>query len=1024
MPPLTRGRTGQAYWRSLDELADTPEFREFVEHEFPSFSGELLASPSRRQFLKVMGASLALAGMTGCRWPKETIVPQAKRPPGRAPGVPVRYATAFELGGVATGLLVTSYDGRPVKIEGNELHPFSRGATDAIAQAGVLELYDPDRSRRVVRRDSAGDHEADWHAFERFAGPHFAELRQSQGAGLYVLSEASASPSLAEMRARLLAAFPQAKWVEYEPLSRDNEHEGARLAFGRRYRTHLHFEKADVVVSLDADFLLNHPTAVANTRDFARRRAGENGGMNRVYVIESDFTITGSKADHRYAVRSSAIVDLARKLLAEIGGGAEPAASRPTGLDHVRIDQIARDLTAHRARGLVVVGANQPPIVHAIGHAINSKLGNVGATVTYTDEPDADRPTHVDAIGELCERMSAGDVNTLLVLGGNPVYDAPADVEFDRGLSNVKTRIHLGVFDNETARRCDWHLPRAQYLESWADARAFDGTLSIVQPLIEPLYGGRTPIELLALAVGDETQSGYDIVRRTLRRQLSGAGDFESAWRKALHDGVVANTRWPDRTPQLAADVEASLAIGSAAAQDGFELVFTRHPGLHDGRFANNGWLQEMPDPLTKLTWGNAALISPRDAERLGARRDDVLRIEVGGKSLEIAAYVLPGHAPGAITLPVGFGRAAVAGKVAEGAGFDVYPLRTRQAMYIAVGAKVSRTGRTYKLATTQDHHSIQSAVGDAEIQKRIARLIREGTPEHPAGSHHEHQLPVVSLWKEHTYDEGHRWAMAIDLSKCTGCTACVVACQAENNIPVVGKEEVIVGREMHWIRIDRYFKGDPQDPAVEAVHQPLTCHHCENAPCEQVCPVAATVHDDEGLNVMVYNRCIGTRYCLNNCPYKVRRFNFFYNHHGPKHPRSEGKWAQKHLNEIEMMVHNPEVTVRSRGVMEKCTFCLQRINQAKITARNEWVQADPATRGEKYEIPDGTIVPACAQVCPAEAIIFGDLNQVGAKSKVAQAFEHERAYSILDAELNLKTRTRYLTKLRNSAHEGETAHT
>ena len=1051
-----RKNAGREYWRSFDELADTPEFRQYVEAEFPSLAPELFAtgaggSTTRRQFLKIMGASLALAGLTGCRWPKETIVPATKQPGDRIPGVPVQYATAIELGGVAAGLLVTSYDGRPIKIEGNPKHPFSQGKTNHWMQASILDLYDPDRSTQPVERKAAGSQMQryrTWDEFTAFARGHFAELKAKGGAGLAVLAEPSSSPTLADMKGRFLQAFPQAKWYEYEPLSRDNERAGARLAFGKPYRTHLHLDKADVIVSLDSDFLMTHPASLKYAADFAARRRADDGAMNRLYVLESNVTVTGSNADRRLAIPSSQIrralehiADEVRQRLGHAPNAPIPQPGGTTALDPATAGAIADDLVAHKGRVVVVVGPQQPPEAHAVAHVLNTWLNAINHTVTFTDDADAGRPSHIAAITSLAGQLQAGAVTTLVILGGNPAYTAPADLAFPAALAKVPVTIHLSLYDNETSDACSWHVPQAHYLEAWGDACAWDGAVSLVQPLIEPLYAGRTPLELLALLLDDIMSRGHDLVRRTFGNSYDAGGARGQLWEQSLHDGVIADSAWPAVTPTLNVTLIPDYSGGS-----GEELVFAADYSVYDGRFANNAWLQEWPDPITKLTWDNAALISPADAEKLGIKTyGDMLKIEVDGRSIEIPAYILPGHADGSITLPVGYGRGQVAGKVADGAGFKVDQLRTSRTPYIAVSAKVATTGRHYDLATTQDHHAIDSRVGREETQKRVGVLIREASlaeyKHEPEFAKHVVHLPVLqSLWQEKEYT-GHKWGMAIDLTACIGCGACVTACQAENNVPVVGKDEVARGREMHWLRVDRYFregiKGsrdqgikdasasrpahlDPSiprslDPSIELVHQPVPCMHCENAPCEQVCPVAATVHDAEGLNVQVYNRCVGTRYCSNNCPYKVRRFNWFYNHHGPKHPRSikgdvatvPGKLKKQPLTEIEMMLNNPDVTVRSRGVMEKCTYCTQRINAVKIKAANErW-----------DSIPDGLITPACAQACPTDAIVFGDLNDPN--SRVRKLHEHHRAYAML-AELNVKPRTVYLAKLRNPAQPGE----
>ncbi len=1038
-----------AYWRSLDELADTPAFRQWLESEFPHLPAEFVDGPSRRQFLKLMGASLAFAGLAGCRWPKETIVPATRQPGDRVPGVPVQYATVFEIGGAATGLLVTSYDGRPIKIEGNEKHPFSRGKTNHWMQAGILDLYDPDRGRWPVhrggRRRPAGEAAGEtpvppgsgsrtWAEFEAFAKEHFGALRAHGGAGLAVLTEMSSSPSLREMQGRFLTAFPQAAWYEYEPLSRDNEREGARRAFGRPLRTHLHLDQADVVVSFDDDFLMTHPAAVKYAGDFAARRRADDGRMNRLYVFEAGLTVTGSMADHRYAVRPSQIGRVLEELAVVLGDrlgtpilNGEPVGESPVA--RVQIEALAADLHAHVGKCLLTVGPQQPPEVHALAHAVSAALRAHGVTITFTDDPDPQRPTHFDAIKTLAERAKAGEIETLVILGGNPVFDAPADLGFAHLLPTIACSIHLSLYDNETSQVCTWYLPRAHYLEAWGDGLAWDGTLGIAQPLIEPLYAGRSPIELLALLCSDPLTNGYDIVRRTFGNAFDFGVNRQELWERSLHDGVVPDTAWPVVTPTRSAGPP-NPAPGANAD---FEIAFSPDYSVYDGRFANNGWLQEWPDPITKLTWGNAALISPADAAKLGVRRNgDMLRVAGDAGAMEVPAFILPGHAEGSVTLPLGGGREPAAGAVASGAGFNTCVLRTSKSPWIVTGVKVAALGKHSDLATTQDHHAIRSAVGDEETQRRAGVLVREATlahyRAHPDFAQHVVHLPQLkSLWQEKEYT-GHRWGMAIDLSACIGCGACVIACQAENNIPVVGKDEVLMGREMHWIRVDRYFRedsrggssagpeparrgGSPASSGVDVFHQPVTCVHCENAPCEQVCPVAATVHDEEGLNVMVYNRCIGTRYCSNNCPFKVRRFNWFYNHHGPRHPRSQadgkskapGLLKQAELSEIEKLRHNPEVTVRSRGVMEKCTFCVQRINAVKIKARNErWAK-----------VPDGLIVPACAQACPTDAIVFGDLNDPD--SRVRKLHEHNRAYHLL-AELNIKPRTAYLAKLRNPA--------
>ena len=1038
MPSVKPTMTGRQYWRSLDELADTPAFRAFVEREFPEGTWEQCGPATRRQFLKVMGASFALAGLTSCRWPEEKIVPYARRPEGRNPGVPVQYATAFELGGVATGLLVTSYDGRPIKIEGNPLHPYSGGAANAIMQASILDLYDPDRSRRIIRRERGRETTQTWDDFVGFARPHFAALRQQGGKGLCVLSEISSSPSLADMRERFLKAFPEAKWYEYEPIHRDNEINGFILAFGRAYRAHYHLDRAKVIVCLDADLLMTHPAALQYARDFAEGRQpdGQDAEINRLYAIESVLSVTGSVADQRYPVRSAEVPTVVRRLLLELAnrGLAMPwlSDSLRSRLESVTkglpptpfVSQIAEDLLANKGRCIIAAGPRQADDVHAIVHLLAAALGCIGRTTTFTEEPTArGKRATLDDFAILAEDMKAGRVETVVILGGNPVFDGGPDIDFATALGGVRTTIRLGLYDDETSYHSTWHVPRAHFLESWGDARAYDGTVSIIQPLIDPLYEGKTPIELVAAMMDDPTVRGYDIVRRTFRQQFAVDGDVEAAWRKALHDGVIENTRWPPVVPAVRTGVESAWIARDSNGRDpspasGFEVVFVPGHNTYDGRFANNAWLQELPDPITKLTWDNAALISPADAAGLGARTGDVLRLEREDRAVEIGIVVLPGQAAGSITLSLGYGRRR-AGRVGDGVGVDVNALRRSPLVALertgvltkTVGAswgyesffggvRATRTNRFHEFAVTQDHHTIDK-VGLEERQRRVGgpgevgEVVREATivhyREHPDFAKHAVHVPELNqLFADPVAYDGHKWAMAIDLNRCTGCSACVVACQAENNIPVVGKDQVIRRRIMHWMRIDRYFKGGPDNPSV--IYQPMACVHCENAPCEQVCPVAATVHDSDGLNVMVYNRCVGTRYCSNNCPYKVRRFNYFNLH--------------KDLPETVKMMFNPDVTVRSRGVMEKCTYCLQRIRQAKIRARNE-----------KRELLDGEVVPACAQTCPTGAIVFGDLNDP--ESRVRGLIADPRSYAVL-AELNVRPRTHYLAKLRNPAPGAE----
>jgi molybdopterin-containing oxidoreductase family iron-sulfur binding subunit len=891
---------------------------------------------SRRTALKLMAASMGLAGLTACRRPVEKILPVVKGVEDYIPGNPLYYATAASLGGAVTGLLVETHDGRPTKIEGNPRHPMSAGAASAFTQAEVLNLYDPDRSK-VVLRDGRPS------SWEDFAAA-VASLRGR----VRFLSPRVVSPSLEAVRKAALEKFPGSAWTEYEAVSDSAVLEGTLAAFGRPLQPHYHFEKADVIVALDADFLGLDAPSMAAIRDFSRRRGGAS--MNRLYVAESQFSLTGAVADHRFRMRASDVEQFTRELAA--GRGA-----------------VAKDLAAHKGRSLVLAGRRQPAAVHALAHWLNHQLGNLGQTVTFTA---AEQAAPIAAPG--------GDVDALVILGGNPAYDAPADLTFADSLKKVPFTVHLGPDVNETAKLVNWHLPEAHFLEAWGDVRAADGTVSIQQPMIQPLYDGKTAAEVLALIAGYKDGRAYDIVRNFWQAQWP-AAEREKRWRRALHDGVVEGTRALEVKPTL---TFSPAPLPSRDRQGAVELTF--HPSWNawDGRFANNGWMQEAPDPLTKLTWDNAALLSPATARALGVETGDVVRIQRAGRSIEIAAMVMPGQADNSIAVTLGYGRRSV-GRVGTGAGFDVNPLRTSESPWTVPGVNVTRTGRKHQLVSTQEHHSMEG-----RPLVREASLEEYGKDPHFAAKP-DRGVKLFSLYEEHKYDQGNQWAMAVDLNACIGCNACVVACQAENNVPIVGKDQVARGRVMHWIRLDRYFSGSPEDP--RALTQPVTCMQCENAPCEVVCPVAATAHSPEGLNDMAYNRCVGTRYCANNCPYKVRRFNFFDYHKG--------------LAETGKMQFNPDVTVRMRGVMEKCTYCVQRIQETRIKAKTE---------GHR-PIKDGEILTACQQTCPAEAITFGNL--LDPASKVSKLRARDLNYAML-AELNTRPRTTYLAKLRNPNPEIE----
>ena len=968
-------------WRSFDELAQTAAFEEMLHREFPSAASEWTDEPSRRRFLKLMAASMALAGIAGAgggctRTPEEKIVPYVIPPEQLVPGRPLYFATAHTRGGFARGILVESHEGRPTKIEGNPDHPASLGATDVHAQASILDLYDPDRSQTVMR----GGEVADWNAFLAAITPVLTEHRRRQGEGLRLLTRTITSPTLISQIRRFLEVYPKARWHQWEPINCDNAHAGAKLAFGQIVRPVYRFDRAKVIVSLDDNFLFDHPGSIRYARDFisGRRVRNDRREMNRLYVFESTPTITGAMADHRRRVRPSEVERTAHELATAVASG---SSSFPA----------AADLLANRGAGLVVVGESQPPMVHALAHRMNVALGNIGNSVVFIDPPQADpQMNHVDSIRDLATDLETGAVQTLIIIGGNPVYDAPADLELETTLKNFSDTagnhaIHLSSHDDETSFLCEWHLPLAHELESWGDARAFDGTASVIQPLIAPLYAGRSPIELMSMLLGDGAASAYEIIRNYWRGQPH-AGDFESWWEQCVRDGGIPDTTLKPKQVSLTPAISAATEPTSQPSSNGVEIVFRHDPHLWDGQFATNAWLQELPQPLTKLSWDNAALMSPRTAARFGlvdvakAPGNDVessiIEISVAGRSIEAPTWILPGHPDDVITLHVGRGRTRV-GRVGSKVGFNAYALRTSQDQWHASNVQIRKTGRTMALACTQNHQMMDPNGRDPVHVAPIAKFESVAAPEKRNLS--------LSLFPQHAYDH-NKWGMVIDTNACIGCNACVIACQAENNIPVVGKDQVARGREMHWLRIDAYFGGDDASDPAGPYFQPLPCMHCENAPCEVVCPVEATVHDDEGVNNMVYNRCIGTRYCSNNCPYKVRHFNFFH--------------YSKHIDGPLKLMMNPDVTVRYRGVMEKCTYCIQRINLARIDAKRE----DRA-------IGDGEVVTACAQACPTQAIFFGNLNDPAAA--VMKLKGEPTNYGLLD-ELQTQPRTTYLPRFTN----------
>ena len=966
--------SGPEYWRSLEELAGTPAFQEALHREFPQGASELTDPVSRRTLLKLMGASLALAGLTACtRQPPEKIYPYVRQPEDLVPGKPLFFATAMPMSGYASGLLVESHEGRPTKVEGNPEHPINRGATDGFAQASILGLYDPDRSTSLTHLGEIKP----WGQFLTAAKAAVEASRAQGGAGVRLLTGSVTSPTLGDQIRALTAEFPALRWHQWEPAGRDQVRAGAVLAFGEPVETHYQLGQAAVILALDADFLACGPASLRLAREFAegRRLSGGRREMNRLYAVEATPTVTGSVADHRLPLQATAIHGFALSLAAALGVPGLPA-PRDASAHGDWIAPLARDLQAHRGRSAVIVGDEQPAAVHAIGHAINQALGNAGTTVVHTDPIEVSPVDQLASLRELADDMAAGRVESLFVLGSNPVYTAPADLEFGARLQKVKQRFHLGQHHDETAALCQWHVPEAHYLESWGDVRAADGTVSLVQPLIAPLHGGRTAHEVVGALGKQAGQTAHAIVRAYWQGRMApeGGAAFEAQWRRALHDGFVPGTAAPPRQVTLAALDD---RVAEPAPRQGLEILFRADPTVFDGRFANNPWLQELPKPHTKLTWDNAALMSPSTARRLGVGNGDVVELRYRGRRVQAPAWILPGQAADTVTVHLGYGRAR-GGRIAVGPGFDAYRLRTTAAPWAERGLEVAKAGGRYELASAQNQQMI-----DARPVVRSATL--EEFKRNPGFAHEMAHEPdrALTLYPEHEY-KGYAWGMTIDLNTCIGCGACVVACNAENNIPVVGKTEVNRGHRMHWLRVDRYYRGDPENP--ESFNQPVPCMHCENAPCEVVCPTAATVHSAEGLNDMVYNRCVGTRYCSNNCPYKVRRFNFLLYQ----------DWNTPTLK----MARNPDVTVRSRGVMEKCTYCVQRINHARVEAEKE-----------NRPIRDGEVITACAAACPTQAIVFG--NQNDPASAVAKNKAEPLNYSLL-GDLNTRPRTTYLAAVRN----------
>jgi molybdopterin-containing oxidoreductase family iron-sulfur binding subunit len=1053
-PPCPVPDTGPKYWRSLDALADTPEFRRWAEREFPAGASELSDPVTRRYFVKLMSASCLLAGfgLTGCRKPVENIYPFSKMPEGYVHGVARFYATAMPARRSAIPLLAKSNDGRPTKLEGNPHHPDSNGGTDRYTQASILNLYDPDRATRFMQNGNVKNRDDAVDFLKKFSDNALA----NGGKGLGFLAEQSSSPSRDRLRKIIADKFPQARWHEYEPVDFDVHRQVATVAFGQPVAPYFKIDAASVIVALDSDFIGGEENLHVNIRRFAAGRRTQTSGdpVSRLYAIEGLMTLTGANADHRLRLATSmvpaAAAQLAVEVLQQTGKGPADDAVQSLAKSYTGnpawIHECAADLVANPGRGLVLAGHRQPPVVHLIANTLNAALGNIGKTVIMHDAPDP----AVGSIADLARSLRDGSTDTLVVLGGNPAYDAPADLNWQQAQAAAKTVVRLGYYEDESFPQNGWSLPLAHFLESWGDARTADGTLVPIQPLIEPLFGGLTEIEVLARIAGLDDTSPYNIVRETFRSL--GGGDDE-AWKHFLHDGYLADSAAKPVDVTLntqavsAAIAGAGLTSVTAPSKDNLEVVFHRDYKMDDGRFNNNGWMQELPDPITKMTWENVFLMSIATAKQLGlyhhSKENNRIqavwaKIELDGRTLEGPVWTQPGQADNTIALALGYGRAKT-GRVGRNSGYNAYALRTTKNLHCALAAKISDTGKLHSLSVTQDHGTME---GRPIIREATLAEYRDYKGKHPEGNFAKgfdmEKPPSFDPLYPNPFDElrkqgVHQWGMSIDLSTCVGCASCVVACQSENNIPIVGKSQVANKREMSWIRIDRYFTGDPdKEDAIQVINQPMLCQHCEAAPCENVCPVNATTHDQEGLNVMVYNRCVGTRYCSNNCPYKVRRFNFFdYNRRtlaqlqGPVYttplvPEGDQRGVLDWLKdpdrgnkpddewELLKMIKNPDVTVRMRGVMEKCSYCVQRIEGAKIAAK---VRAG-ASGDWMLKESDGTIPKtACQQACPAEAIVFG--NIADPESRVSKLKAQDRNYNVLDF-LNTKPRTTYLAKIRN----------
>jgi len=1016
-PPAPSG--GRTYWRSLGEYAKTPDFEEWLHREFPAGAAEWEQDPlSRRSFLRLMGASLALAGLglSGCRRPEAHLVPFTQSPEWLISGKTMSFATAQPRRRGAVPLLATTFDGRPIKMEGNPLHPVSEGKSDNHAQASILDLYDPARRRHLTfqgKKAEAAQLDAE---IQRIR----SEASSSAGASLAILADETVSPTRDRLRAELLRQFPQATWAVYEPLAPGYDTEASVAAFGPGTQFRANLANAAAILAVDSDFLGSDDGDLTDARNFAAGRRIRKPGdkVSRLYVAEPRFSITGSMADHRLRLRAGEVGAFLLELGRQVRGlrgtpelnaalTAAPDLSLPRGVDAAWIRECAADLAANSSRAIVLVSRRQPAAVQALALAINSALGAIGNTLIV--QPSFSAPAA--SLRDLTARLQAGVIKSLIILGGDPAYNAPADLSFANLLASVPFSLHLSPLPNATSAKAGWFVPGTHFLEAWGDALAPDGSYLSIQPTIQPLWAGESQLEFLCRLTGQTKPIGPALIKETFALRTNQSGQkLEDGWSNFVREGFIpAAPVNPAKSlnGSAVASLAAKIPEPSDTSAQSLEAAFTASPAMDDGRYLNNGWLQEWPDPMTKLTWDNAILLSPTTAKSLGLRNEivkgilvaDVVRATLSGQTVEAPVLVAPGHVDFAVSLPLGYGQDEL-GPVAKGSGFNAYRLRRSDADYIAQGLRLEKTGRTRQLAITQEHQAMEGR--DLVREATVGEFNQDPGWVKKVGMD-GHIPPNQSFYKSPPLTAENQWAMVVDLSTCTGCNACVTACTAENNIPIVGKDQVIKGREMHWIRVDRYYTGEPEEP--EAVAQPVACMQCENAPCETVCPVNATVHNDEGLNVMAYNRCIGTRYCANNCPYKVRRFNFFDYNQRALDKLYWGPVAPKGTEETIKLQKNPNVTVRMRGVMEKCTFCVQRIEEAKIRARVK------ARDSANIHIPAGSLQTACQQACPADAIVFGDLKNE--KDEVGKLRELPQNYSLLEY-LNVRPRLTYLGRVRN----------